>query len=108
MPEDRPGIAMNPKYKGQLCYGMNLSGFADYFMENPKRLHLGGLIDMYNYFKGKQEFFTPYFDKLAGTDKLRLQIEDGRSEKEIRESWKPGLDRFKEKRKKYLLYPDYN
>lgn len=107
MPEDRPGVAVNPKYEGQLCYGMNLSGFAEYFMENPKRLHLGGLIDMYNYFKGKQEFFTPYFDKLAGTDELRMQIESGKTEKEIREGWKAGLAKFRETRGKYLLYPDF-
>lgn len=107
MPEDRPGAAINPKYEGQLCYGMNLSGFADYLMTGPKRLHLGGLIDMYNYFKGKQEFFIPYFDKLAGTDQLRLQIEAGKNEKEIRDSWKGDLNQFRELRKKYLLYPDF-
>jgi uncharacterized protein YbbC (DUF1343 family) len=107
MPEDRPGIAMDPKYEGQLCYGMNLSGFADYFLENPKRLYLGGLIDMYTYFRKTQEFFIPYFDKLAGTDQLRLQIEAGKSEKEIRASWRADLAKFKEIRSKYLLYPDF-
>ena len=107
MPEDRPGVAMNPKYEGQVCYGMNLTGFADYLITSPKRLHLGGLIDMYRYFKGKGDFFTPYFDKLAGTDKMRLMIEAGKPEKEIRDSWRGDLSQFKEIRKKYLLYPDF-
>lgn len=106
MPEDRPGASMNPKYEGELCYGQNLTGFVEYFRENPKKLYLDGLIEMYNYFKGKEEFFTPYFDKLAGSDRLRLQIEDGKTETEIRASWRAELDTFKKVREKYLIYPD--
>jgi uncharacterized protein YbbC (DUF1343 family) len=106
MPEDRPGAAMNPKYEGVLCYGQNLTGFVEYFKENPKKLYLDGLIEMYNYFKGKEEFFTSYFDKLAGSDQLRLQIEAGKTEKEIRASWREALDDFKKIRSKYLIYPD--
>jgi len=32
---------------------------------------------------------------------------NGKSEAEIRASWKPGLDAYKIVRKKYLLYPDF-
>jgi uncharacterized protein YbbC (DUF1343 family) len=35
------------------------------------------------------------------------QIIDGTPEAEIRKSWEPGLKAFKEMRKKYLLYPDF-
>jgi uncharacterized protein YbbC (DUF1343 family) len=35
---------------------------------------------------------------------LRKQIEAGKSEEEIRKSWEPALSRYKEMRKKYLLY----
>lgn len=107
MPEDRPGAAMDPKYEGVLCYGQSLTGFAEYIRNNPKRLYLGGLMDMYNYFKGEEEFFIPYFDKLAGTDQLRLQIIEGKSEAEIRKSWQEGISAFKSIRSKYLLYPDF-
>ncbi|WP_289305239.1 exo-beta-N-acetylmuramidase NamZ domain-containing protein, partial [Parabacteroides goldsteinii] len=31
----------------------------------------------------------------------------GLTEEEIRESWQPELDKYKQMRKKYLLYPDY-
>ena len=55
---------------------------------------------------GKENFFTPYFEKLAGTDELRKQIEEGKSEEQIRESWQPELRKYREIRKKYLLYPD--
>ena len=42
-----------------------------------------------------------------GTDELRKQIEAGLSEDEIRNSWQPTLSEFKEIRKKYLLYEDF-
>ena len=45
-----------------------------------------------------------FFDKLAGTKELRKQIESGMSEEEIRATWQPALEHFKEIRKKYLIY----
>ncbi len=47
-----------------------------------------------------------FFDKLAGNGDLRKQIESGMSEEEIRATWQPALERFREVRKKYLIYPD--
>ncbi|MBQ1408677.1 MAG: DUF1343 domain-containing protein, partial [Bacteroidales bacterium] len=46
------------------------------------------------------------FELLAGTDKLRKQIQQGLSEAEIRASWEPALSNYKQIRKNYLLYPD--
>jgi hypothetical protein len=37
---------------------------------------------------------------------LRRQIIGGVSEQAIRKSWEPGLSKFKNQRKKYLLYPE--
>ncbi|WP_376764700.1 hypothetical protein, partial [Pasteurella multocida] len=48
-----------------------------------------------------------FFNKLAGSDALMNQIKSGKTEKEIRESWSPGLEAFKKIRKKYLLYRDF-
>ncbi|MFT5245194.1 MAG: hypothetical protein ACI8QQ_003143, partial [Psychroserpens sp.] len=42
--------------------------------------------------------------KLAGTKALRMQIESGVSEQEIRETWADGLSTFKKIRVAYLLY----
>jgi len=105
-PVDIPKAAMNPKYEGEVCKGFDLSKFADTIIFE-KRLDLRWLIQMYKYFQGKDDFFNSFFDKLAGTDKLRKQIISGLSEKEIRESWKPRLTKFNKVRKKYLLYPDF-
>jgi uncharacterized protein YbbC (DUF1343 family) len=61
---------------------------------------------MHEYFKDSREFFTPYFDKLAGNGQLKMQIEEGMPEQEIRKSWENDLDNFMQTRKKYLLYPE--
>ena len=60
---------------------------------------------MYKAYPDKEKFFTPYFDILAGTSKLKEQIKQGLTEEQIRSSWKNDLDAYKEMRKKYLLYP---
>jgi uncharacterized protein YbbC (DUF1343 family) len=44
---------------------------------------------------------------LAGTNQLRKQIEKGVTEEEIRSSWQEDLKAFKNIRKKYLIYPDW-
>jgi uncharacterized protein YbbC (DUF1343 family) len=64
------------------------------------------LLDFYQQSTDKPHFFTKYFEQLAGTATLRQQITEGKTEAEIRASWEPGLRRFRELRKKYLLYPE--
>ena len=103
-PESKPGASTNPKYKGELCYGQNLTGYAENYKNNPQQINLLWLIESYKLLSPNEKYFTSYFDKLAGTDKLRLQIEAGKTEEEIRESWKEELFQFKETRKKYLMY----
>ena len=106
-PESIPGVSNHPKFEGETCFGQSLRGFAEHVLYHERRLHLNWLIDYYVYFKDKEPFFTPYFEKLAGTDKLRKQIESGLTEMQIRESWQENLTAFKKIRKKYLLYTDF-
>ncbi len=56
--------------------------------------------------QGKFFLKSNFFEKLAGTTELRRQIEAGLSEADIRATWQPGLQHFKEIRKKYLIYED--
>ncbi|MCD4697015.1 MAG: DUF1343 domain-containing protein, partial [Bacteroidales bacterium] len=93
--------------EGKACYGQSLQGFAEHIVAHDRRLHLNWLINYFNYFKDKNVFFTSYFDKLAGSNELREQIEAGKSEHEIRNSWQGKINAFKEVRKKYLLYEDF-
>lgn len=73
-------------------------------IRNGGKLNLAWLIDMYKIYPDKAHFFIPYFKRLAGNDVLRQQIIAGKTEAEIRQSWEPGLTKFKATRSKYLLY----
>lgn len=47
-----------------------------------------------------------WFDKLYGTDQVRLALLDGESPAAIAARWKPGLARFRNSRARVRLYPD--
>ncbi|MCF2875014.1 MULTISPECIES: exo-beta-N-acetylmuramidase NamZ domain-containing protein [unclassified Tenacibaculum] len=90
--------AKYPKFKGELCYGEDLRK-TPYLAE----LNLSWLLNAYTN-SPKKDFFNAFFTKLAGTKKLQHQIEQGISEKEIKNSWKKDLENFKKVRSNYLLY----
>lgn len=97
----------NPKLNGKLCYGQNLHYYGKNFHEMPMKFNLYWLLEAYDTLKDKGKFFNGYFDKLAGTGKLRKQIEAGKDIDEIMQSWEQDLVEFKKIREKYLLYPDF-
>jgi uncharacterized protein YbbC (DUF1343 family) len=102
--------AKNSKCFYQQCYGWNLSGSSEELLERlDKKIQLQYLIDAYKLFPGKDTFFLKnnFFNKLAGNDMLMQQVKEGKTEREIKKSWEPGLADFKAKRKKYLLYTDF-
>ena len=68
------------------------------------RLRLDWLITAYRSYSGQEPFFISYFEKLAGTDRLRKDIIAGKTEEEIRKTWQPDLENFRQIRKKYLIY----
>lgn len=86
------------------CHGEYLRNYAINHDNNKNQLNLSWLINAYNQLKDKEIFFNNFFVKLSGTKKLQQQIEEGLSEKEIRNSWKNDLDNYKKTREKYLIY----
>jgi uncharacterized protein YbbC (DUF1343 family) len=90
--------ATYPKYKNKMCFGEDLRT-----IENLDKLDLSFLLKAYKQNSSK-DFFNTFFAKLAGTNKLQHQIEQGISEKEIQKSWEKDLEVFKQIRNKYLLY----
>jgi uncharacterized protein YbbC (DUF1343 family) len=107
VPESIKGMSESPKFKGQTCYGIDLRDYNIDSLKIKREINLQFLINMYQNLNLGEDFFNDYFDKLAGCSDLRNEIASGKSEKEIRISWKPGLDKFKKIRAKYLLYPDF-
>ncbi|MEO5909559.1 MAG: DUF1343 domain-containing protein [Pelobium sp.] len=98
------GMSKNPPLENQVCYGIDFRTMDLENIRKQKQLNIKLLIDLYQQFPDKAHFFTSFFNKLAGNDILMQQIIDGKSEKEIRGTWEPGLSQYKETRKKYLLY----
>ncbi len=66
-------------------------------------------LDFYHQYKNEKDFLTreTWLNTLAGTDQLIRQIREGKSEDEIVRSWQPALENYRQLRKKYLLYPDF-
>ena len=103
-PNDIPGKAINPPYKGQLCKGLHLDNFAYDYLKDYQKIYLLWMIEMYKSYGSKPEFFNSFFDKLAGTPDLKKQIIEGKTEAEIRASWESELQLFKKIRRNYLIY----
>ncbi len=97
-PKSGPG-SKYPKHENKKCSGKNLENYPIL-----SSINLNWLIASYNQTENKEDFFNSFFDKLAGTDKLRTQIISGLNEKEIKSTWETGLKEFKKTRTKYLLY----
>ena len=91
--------AKSPKHLNEICNGIDLRN-------SPllNKINLEWIIYAYNKSKNKASFFRSGFNRLAGNDKLKEQIINGLSEKEIKLSWKKGIENFKSIRSKYLLY----
>lgn len=96
--------ASNPKLKGKRCYGISLLEIDMEALQTQQQLNLDYIIDFYQKFPKNRKFFNSFFEKLAGTNELQRQIEQGMSADEIRASWQAGLERFKAIRANYLLY----
>jgi uncharacterized protein YbbC (DUF1343 family) len=100
-PISRPHSAPSPKLENQRLDGLDLRS------SNIRGLDLSLLIQAQAAFKarGLELFSRPAFmDKLSGTDRLRKDIQAGKSEVEIRASWTLDLANYKEQIKPYELY----
>jgi uncharacterized protein YbbC (DUF1343 family) len=106
----------DPKQKNQVCYGWDLRGSnEDVLKKIDHKVQVKYILEAYKHFPEKEKFFLQpksgkpedyFFNKLAGNAEFIEQIKAGRSEAEIRKSWEPDLAKFKETRKKYLMYAD--
>lgn len=104
-PGEKSGMSKHVEGKNQENYGVDLRDLKP----EEQSFTLKYILDFYNKMPDKEAFFArpEFFDKLAGTDELRKQILDGWTEEEIKESWEEELKEYKEMRKKYLLYADF-
>jgi len=94
--------AKYPKHENLKCCGWDLSKY-----EIDNGINLSYLIECFNQYNSKGiPFFNSFFDKLAGSNVLRVLIEAGWSEAQIKETWQEGLQLYKQQRLNYLIYPE--
>ena len=103
IPESLPE-STNPPLRGEKCYGVDLRNVINDKIVPSPGINLQWVIDAYSEYPDKENFFIPYFDRLAAGPTLREQIQKGMTADEIRESWKDGLTEYGKIREKYLLY----
>lgn len=84
--------------------------YGERFKKSPQaKLSLSHFVRWYQLFQSNQlEFINrpKFLDKLAGNSKLRSQLSSGMNAAAIEKSWQPGLRKYQQKRKQYLLYTD--
>ncbi|MGM9802839.1 MAG: exo-beta-N-acetylmuramidase NamZ domain-containing protein [Muribaculaceae bacterium] len=103
-PQSVPG-AKNPPLLGKKCYGSDLSKLSDEEII-AKGMNLEYVIDAYRSCGLGDKFFTSFFEKLTGDASVRKMIEDGKSADEIKATWQPELEQFKQLRRRYLIYDE--
>jgi len=95
--------AKSPLCENILCYGYDLRNS---LKKRSYELNLNWIIQAKIVLGDSVDFINQpaFFNRLAGNTTLQKQIVSGMTVKEIRYSWRPGLDNFKKIRQRYLLY----
>ncbi len=88
-----------PKDQHKTCYGVSLEN-------HPKlsQVTVKWLVDAYQKYPSKKDFFGKTFTIHAGNTSLEKQLKKGGSAKQIRDSWQKDIHHFLKIRSKYLLY----
>ncbi len=103
-PRSLPGKSEHPKFQDESCQGLR---FKNRVEGKPLFLvSLSLLQSLYQQGSVKGAFFKKGFEKWAGNAELRQQVINSITPEDIYASWQPGVEAFKEKRKKYLLYEE--
>jgi len=111
-PTSIKGMSATPLFMDQVCYGIDLRNYDVSLLRKSKKINLQWIMELYKAHPHKEKFFDSKLSRemnsieiQIGSGLFRQQIIDGKSEKEIRNSWEPGLSNYKKMRKKYLMYP---
>ncbi len=95
--------AKNPLCENIVCNGYDLQSS---MRKRTYELNLNWIIQAKFLLGDSVEFINQpaFFNRLAGNNVLKDQILSGMTARDIRLTWKPGLDHFKKIRQRYLLY----
>ncbi len=103
IPVDIENVTVDPKYEGEKCYGVYLKVY-DRDKFEPVKTAVYILYALKKLFPHDFKWRTAGQDRLWGTDKVRLMLDEGKKPEEIINLWRDGLGNFLKIRQKYLLY----
>lgn len=101
-PKAISGAASNPKYKDEECYGLHFT-ITNRDALDPVKLAVAALCAAKKLYPEKFKT-TKYLDKLWGNENLRAMVSEEKDYISILKTCEPGIERFKNVRRKYLRY----
>ncbi len=104
-PRSIPG-AKNPPLLDKECWGVDLTVNPSIEQINKDGINLEYVVDAYTNLNLGDHFFRKMFELEIGQSYVRKMIKEGKSAKEIEAMWTEDVEKFKEQRKPYLLYPE--
>jgi len=102
-PTDIEKVTVDPKYEGEKCGGVYLNVY-DREKFEPVKVGVYILYALRKLYPDKFKWRTAGQDRLWGTDKVRLMIDEGKNPDEIIKTWEDDVKKFLSIRQKYLLY----
>ena len=104
-PKSIPG-AKNPPLLDKECWGVDLTVNHSLEQINQDGINLEYVVDAYTNLNLGDHFFRNMFELEIGQAYVRKMIKEGKSAKEIEAMWVEDVEKFKEERKPFLLYPE--
>lgn len=102
-----PEAPTDGKYEGERVRGVRLA-VTDRRSYDPTVAAVALLLEVRRLAGDRWEWRRSHFDRLAGSERLRSAVEEGRSLEEIVEAWAPELAAFRALRRPYLIYESAN
>jgi uncharacterized protein YbbC (DUF1343 family) len=93
------------KYAGVAVRGVRFTA-TDRVAYDPVRAALAALIEIHALHRDSLTFRVAHFDRLAGTDRVRLDVLRGATLDEVTGSWPAQLAAFRARSQPYLLYSE--
>jgi len=101
--------APTPPQMDKVCYGVDLSTQPSNEEIFKDGFTLKYIIDAYHNLNNATQigadFFRPFFERLVGVSYIRTMILSGKTADEIKACWREDVEKFKNQRAPYLLYP---
>ena len=102
-PVEIPNMASHPKFQGEKVNGLKIKVTNRNTFE-PVQFGIKLIYALHKLYPDKFKFSDSRFDRLIGDKVIKEKILSGKTANEVIKGWQKELNKFKELRKKYLLY----